>query len=317
MTTPEINAGDELEGLDIPPVIDTADTDFIWDFFNPVLSRSIEYKRGVGFFTSGWLRNASHGIADLASNGGSAKWIISPKLEEEDWEAFQKGEEAKWNDEMYSLVEKDLEELAESLEEDTLNTLAWMIADGLLEIRFAVPEGRSLHGMFHDKWGIVTGIYGGELAFHGSQNDSHQGFYNYESIDVFCDWACERDAERIRQHEKRFDQLWENEKDGVYVFTLPEGIEEDIVELRDSDNRPYQQKSDQAVRGMKENDITLRDYQQEAVRNWKFNGRHGLFEMATGTGKTYTAIGAMDQTIAEQDGPMVVVIAVPNGSCSI
>ena len=108
MTSLEIKPGDELEDLDIPPVIDTADTDFIWDFFNPVLTRSIEYKRGVGFFTSGWLRNASHGIAGLAENGGRAKWIISPKLSEEDWEAFQKGEEAKWNDEMYKLVQKNI-----------------------------------------------------------------------------------------------------------------------------------------------------------------------------------------------------------------
>lgn len=312
MTIPEINAGNELEDLEIPPVIDTADTDFIWDFFNPVLTRSIEYKRGVGYFTSGWLRNASHGIASLASNGGRAKWIISPKLEKEDWEAFQKGEEAKWNDEMYHLVEQNIEELAEGLEEDTLNTLAWMIADELLEIRFAVPKGRSLYGMFHDKWGIVTGMYGGKLAFHGSQNDSNQGLYNYESLDVFCGWECERDAERIRQHEKRFDQLWEDEKDGLKVFTLPEGIEEDIVELRDRDNRPYNAGASTLKQTGKSHGITLRDYQKEAVQSWKLNGRHGILEMATGTGKTYTAIGAMDQVVAEQEHPLVVVIAVPN-----
>lgn len=294
-------------------MIDTADTDFITDFYNPVLSRSIEYKRGVGFFTSGWLRNAALGIASLASNGGRAKWIISPVLDEPDWEAFQRGEEAKWNDEMYNLVEQTIEELADGLEEDTLNTLAWMIADDLLEIRFAIPNGRSLSGLFHDKWGIVTGMYGGKLAFHGSQNDSTQGFYNYESIDVFCDWECERDAERIRHHEKRFDELWEDEKEGIDVYTLPEGIEEDIVRLRDPEDRPYNpSRGSNGQDSGRESGITLRDYQQEAVRNWELNGRHGLFEMATGTGKTYTAIGAIDRVVAGLDGPLVVVISVPN-----
>lgn len=307
---PELSPGKTLKELEIAPVIDTASTDFILDFYNPILYRAIEYKRGVGFFTSGWLRNASQGIAELASNGGRAKWIISPILDEPDWEAFQKGVEAKWNDEMYSSVEQSIEELAEGLEEDTLNTLAWMIADDLLEIRFAVPDGRRLYGDFHDKWGIVTGIRGGKLAFHGSQNDSQQGFYNYESIDVFCGWECSRDNERIQKHEERFDQLWDNDLDGVNVFTLPEGIEKNIVQLRDPDQRPYNPPNpEQSSTG---HGISLRDYQQTAVNNWRYNGRRGLFEMATGTGKTYTAIGAMDQVIAKQEGPLVVVIAVPN-----
>lgn len=310
MTDLEFEAGDELGDITVPPVIDTATTDFISEFYTPVLTRAIEYKRGVGYFTSGWLKNASQGIAGLAENGGRAKWIISPILQEPDWEAFQKGVEAKWNDEMYAAVAQSIEELEEGLEEDTLNTLAWMIADGLLEIRFAVPDGRRLYGDFHDKWGIVTGIFGDKLAFHGSQNDSQQGFYNYESIDVFCGWECDRDATRIVEHEKRFDMLWEGEMEGVDVFTLPEGIEEDIVELRDEDNRPYNPSTPEETD--KDHGITLRDYQQEAVNNWRYNGRRGLFEMATGTGKTYTAIGAMDQLLAEQENPLVVVIAVPN-----
>jgi superfamily II DNA or RNA helicase len=127
---------------------------------------------------------------------------------------------------------------------------------------------------------------------------------------VFCDWECERDAERIRQHEARFDELWQDEKDGVKVFTLPEGIEEDIVQLRDSEDRPYTPSSHEE--SANDHGITLRDYQQTAVNNWRYNGQHGLFEMATGTGKTYTAIGAMDQVITDQESPLVIVIAVPN-----
>lgn len=302
-----------MNELDFPPVIETSDTDFIHDFYNPVLSRAIEYKRGVGYFTSGWLRNAARGIAGLASNGGVAKWIISPILEEGDWEAFKKGEEGRRNEVIYNSLQKSVEELEAGLKDDTLNTVAWMIADGLLEIKFAVPDGHNIHGDFHDKWGIVTGVYGQKVAFHGSQNDSQKGFHNYESYDVFCDWECERDAERIKKHEKRFDDLWNNRKEGVSVYSLPEGVSEDIAELRETDDPPYQKgESGRSPMSAKDHDITLRDYQQEAVNKWRYNGRHGLFEMATGTGKTYTALGAMDQTFAKRDHPMVVVIAVPN-----
>lgn len=302
-----------MNELDFPPVIETPDTDFVHEFYNPVLSRAIEYKRGVGYFTSEWLRNAARGIAELASNGGVAKWIISPILEEDDWEAFKKGEEGRRNEVIYDSLQKSIEELEAGLEDDTLNTVAWMIADGLLEIKFAVPDGYSVDGDFHDKWGIVTGVYGQKVAFHGSQNDSQKGFHNYESYDVFCDWECERDAERIRKHEQRFDDLWNDRKEAVSVYSLPEGISEDIAELRETEDPPYQ-KGDSARSPLsaRDHDITLRDYQQEAVNKWRYNGRHGIFEMATGTGKTYTALGAMDQTFARQDHPMVVVIAVPN-----
>jgi superfamily II DNA or RNA helicase len=57
--------------------------------------------------------------------------------------------------------------------------------------------------------------------------------------------------------------------------------------------------------------ITLRDYQQAAVDAWFDNGRQGIFEMATGTGKTYTAIGALSKLLTEENESTLVVIAVP------
>ena len=36
--------------------------------------------------------------------------------------------------------------------------------------------------------------------------------------------------------------------------------------------------------------LELRDYQHDAVNKWFENDRRGIFEMATGTGKTWTAI---------------------------
>lgn len=44
-------------------------------------------------------------------------------------------------------------------------------------------------------------------------------------------------------------------------------------------------------------DIELRDYQKEAINSWFNNGFKGILEMATGTGKTITAISAMVKVI--------------------
>ena len=43
--------------------------------------------------------------------------------------------------------------------------------------------------------------------------------------------------------------------------------------------------------------IILRDYQKEAINSWFKNGFNGILEMATGTGKTITAISAMTKVM--------------------
>lgn len=77
-----------LSDIEISDVMETPDIDFAEDFDNPALSRSVEYKRGVGYFTSNWFKFAARRLKELAENGGTAKWIISPIIEEGDWEAF-------------------------------------------------------------------------------------------------------------------------------------------------------------------------------------------------------------------------------------
>jgi SLT domain-containing protein len=80
-----------LSSLTFPLVIDTSSHDLIVDFFTPALAASVRYDRGVGFFSSGWLRIAAGGMHQFASNGGRARWVTSPILDEADWEAMQAG----------------------------------------------------------------------------------------------------------------------------------------------------------------------------------------------------------------------------------
>jgi superfamily II DNA or RNA helicase len=295
---------DLFTSLNVPRVIDTSDTDFADEFYNPLLSRSVEYKRGVGYFTTNWLRSASRGIAELAENGGTAKWIMSPILEQEDWEALKIGQEAKHDEVLQRELAETVDDLQYDLEYQTRNAIAWMIADGLLEVRFAIPKG-GLQGDFHDKFGIFRDSAGNRLAFHGSKNDSAHSFENYEAYTVDCDWLSERDAEGVELQEKRFDEIWSGAKENVEVIPLPEGIKKDIADLRDQDARPYTNPEEP------DNGISLRPYQRQAVDNWFENRKRGLLRMATGTGKTFTALGAMDEFLETRSDPTLVVIAVP------
>jgi hypothetical protein len=78
-----------LKSFQFPSVINTSDADIIADFFVPALSASVRYDRGVGFFSAGWLRVAAEGMAAFARSSGRARWVTSPILSEEDWQALQ------------------------------------------------------------------------------------------------------------------------------------------------------------------------------------------------------------------------------------
>jgi SLT domain-containing protein len=79
----------DLTSFDFPPILNTSDADIIADFFVPALSASVRYDRGVGFFSAGWLRVAAEGMAAFARNSGRARWVTSPILIQEDWQALR------------------------------------------------------------------------------------------------------------------------------------------------------------------------------------------------------------------------------------
>lgn len=62
-----------LHSLNLPPLLNTSDHDLIADFFVPALSHAWRYDRGVGYFSSGWLRLAARGIVMLAYK----LWVIA------------------------------------------------------------------------------------------------------------------------------------------------------------------------------------------------------------------------------------------------
>jgi superfamily II DNA or RNA helicase len=111
----------------------------------------------------------------------------------------------------------------------------------------------------------------------------------------------------------------------VQVFNLPEAARERIVRLRTSD-RPYPEPDWEKLRALREAyapyelsrlsyphvppHITLRDYQIQAIDAWFAHDCQGLLEMATGTGKTITALAASAR-LYEREGRLAVIIAVP------
>lgn len=307
--------------LIIPPTLNTSSGDIIQDFFVPLLKSAKFYDRGVGFFSSGWIRLASQGLAEFAENGGKARWVTSPILSTQDWAALKEGTEAQENEILYESLKQNIIDLQKSLDEATLEGLAWMVADGILEFRLAVPQNK-LDGEFHDKFGVFEDEDGNRISFNGSYNDSIQGTQNYESIKIFKSWN-EFGQPLVEHDHIRFSELWLNQDPNIRTYQLDEKSTEAILKLRKS-KRPYKKPPSIALPEIKEPDpgwgnrtlaippnIVLREYQEEAIHNWINAGYCGIFNMATATGKTITALAGLVGLIGEKER-LVTVVSCPN-----
>ena len=290
--------------------IDTSSHDIVGDFFVPMLQNATRYDRGVGYFSSGWLRANAQGMVAFAENEGRARWITSPKLSESDWTHLQKGERARRNQVLRGVLSRRIDDLERSLDTDTLSALAWMVADSILDFRLAVPHEKLDQGNFHVKFGIFEDDNGHRVGFNGSYNDSIQGLRNYESLNVFPSWD---DASvYVDNVEDRFQRLWEDEDPSVRTYVLPEAARRQIIELR-SDERPYrppesvQYPTTVPTGQVGEDGMELWDPQRDAIEAWVENDCVGLLNMATGSGKTVAAL------IAAESRPdlQLLVIAVP------
>ena len=257
--------------------LNTSEDDLATELYSPCLRWAERYDRGVGYFTTGWLSHNLYGLSDFAIRGGKIRLITSPIISNSDFDAIL----AAQNDaESFELLQKAISEnvdaLAKEMEKDLFNTFAWLIHDGIIEIKFAVPKMKLDDGIFHDKFGI---FYRGTdaLSFSGSINDSTHGFSNYESIKVFKTWAGT--GEYVEADIARFERLWNKRDKNLRIFTAPEGIKEKIFQLRTA-SRPYK------VKTVKTNKWAHQDIAVEKF----IDAGNGVLAMATGTGKTVTAI---------------------------
>ncbi len=298
------------------------------DFYIPLLREAVSYKRAVGFFSSTGLVEISTGIAAMAKNGGKIQLVASPYLSTEDIEAIKQG----YIDRDKVIEAALLSQLDNPVNDyyamERLNLLSHLIADGVLDIKIAYTEKETSIGMYHEKMGIIEDQDGNKVAFSGSMNESATAMaINYETIDVFCNWETPDDAERVSTKENAFFAIWNNGEPNIKVLDFPSISQALIEKYRkntinwhiDDEEFPTSRKNENCERSSTNkpfgaripNDIQLHSYQQEAIESWRKNHFCGIFDMATGTGKTYTGLGAIAELSQSLLDRLAVVIICP------
>lgn len=295
----------------------------IKDFYVPVLKQAVLYKRAVGFFSSTALVEMSAGICGLVKNGGKIQLIASPHLSANDIEAINNGLKRR-DDVIEEALIRQLSEPIGAEETARLNLLSNLIAAGVLEIKIAFLETDNTVGMFHEKMGLMYDNDQNIIAFSGSMNESFNAFrQNYEAVDVFTSWTS--DENRVMAKQAAFNAMWNDYEPSIRVRDFPKVADLIIKKYRTDNNTDLSldeksfdaESNDESFATKADNGphipskVKMRPYQIEAINSWAEKDYRGIFDMATGTGKTYTALAAIATLYKATSNNLAVFIVCP------
>ena len=316
-----------FKSLDIKPSYESGIGDIVQDFYEPVLTEAVLYDRISGFFTSTSLAVAARGMCNFIKNGGIMRIITSPILSSDDIEIIEQLIEKKGEIRSKELG-LDLDVLEDTFISDHVKAFGWLLSAEKIDIRLAILLGEDNKpitkekilsaGLFHQKIGILTDIEGNHISFSGSINETASAWTkNDEEFKVFKEW--DESSSYYYEDRERFNLLWDGKKRNVVIVDLPHAVRNELIEYsKDFDverisAKQYIKRKKKQASPFELDGISLFYYQKEALENWMKFGFSMLFEMATGTGKTRTAIAGFNY-VKNNNTRTITVIACPQNA---
>lgn len=302
-----------LDQLTFKTEYHTSEDNVLEDFYIPCLQRSVLYLRITAFFSGITFQMLARGLTPLIQNGGSMKLIISTQLSQQEKEAISRGYSER------TVVEQHMadcfEDPTDEFSKGYLSLLTYLIANNILDIKVAAVKSQAPNAILHEKIGIFTDELGNRVVFVGSGNETPYGLKeNSEHYEVFCSWKGDDPDSRCMSKRDYFEKLWRGQSKGITIYEFPEAVKAKIFKYKDYLSKEELLRIDKKYIEMREsqklladadplpsfNSIVLRDYQLEAIKQWMENNGRGYFDMATGTGKTFTALGAVTTLVREK-----------------
>jgi superfamily II DNA or RNA helicase len=303
------------------------------EFFFDALLESKSFDLGLGFFSSTGINVLSAGFAYFIHRGGNMRIIINDILSKQDKDAIEDGLSLRNKypeDEIINNI-KVLADTLSKQDKHFFKCLSYLIAKNRIEFIATIPANKK-GGIAHNKYGIFTDADGNKVVFNGSANFSKNALLNnIESISCYKSWSeSESEIQRLIYFEEIFNKTWHGKSENIKIVSinkvesyihdafpansLDELIEEERLLIEsfgsdrikdkikklysyDSNNVPIQQATESSLNYNEEPSFPFpegpRKYQKEAYENWKKNDYHGIFAMATGTGKTITSLNCV------------------------
>lgn len=311
------------------------------DFFTEAMIESKTFDLGLGFFSSTAICSLSYGFAIFIANGGKMRIMINDVLSKKDKQAIIDGQKSRIEDEYCDKIIADIEKMKATLSKvDDLffRCFTYLISCNRLEF---IATLSTKGGLAHDKYGIFTDERGDKVAFIGSVNFTKTALeQNAESLTTFTSWE---DPLRVANYQNKFNTSWNSNTphiihipiERVKAFVKENFNTKDLrlllregVNIRDLDdstisNNSAHQFPDYILKKMefKESEPRFpfpeeREIQKNAYKAWIGHNCKGIFAMATGSGKTVTALNCVLKLYNRQ-GFYKAIIVVPTKSLAL
>lgn len=214
-----------LKDIDIKVSYAGKGGDILNSFLLPSIGASVHYDRVTSFYTVESLLAISQGIDSLYRKHGKMRLIIG--IHSFPGEFIDAVTRKKYLEDQIEEIRKNLrlgiETIKDSLERQRLATVAWMIEDGLLEIKTADVVG---DGIFHPKTLLLADEKGNRIAAIGSPNETSSGLGgNFEQVMVAKSWE---QPDAVSVQEEFFDSLWNNKLEDTITIDVTESTSEII-----------------------------------------------------------------------------------------
>lgn len=341
-----------FETLNLKEYYDTDEDNVLQEFYIPTLSKAVRYSRLTGSFSSSVFKIASHGIAGLIKNNGKLRIIASlSQLKKNDVDVLTNVSRCQIKATEVFFSELNANVLARQMVKDSLSAFAWMLSKEIIEFKIAIPmESNGMlseNSMFHHKIGILDDNEGNFISFSGSINESLTAWIgNIEEFKVFKSWIPSQRVYLERDIET-FEKYWSGEPLRTKIIPLPKTIEEKILEYKPKSKEELLQKLykwEIGLLGIEETKrrkqpiseklsaeylwrydveslvprieiLRLRNCQKAAHDYLKRRSYIGILCMATGSGKTLSALFTsyhIVQNLNSKHEYSLVLIAVPD-----
>ena len=279
--------------------------DLVNDFYNIILAESIHYDRITGYFNSTSLAIAARGLIKFIDNDGHMRLLCGTELSEDDLNAILNADDLK------DLINKkflsDISNIENKIIENHVKILGWMVSNNLIEIKIGIKKNNNSYfgGMLHSKIGILKDKENNIISFDGSVNETANGWVNnIESLKVFKSWEDEKFMENDIND---FESYWNNRDPSLEVFDIPEASQKKLIDIAPKNKRELNKLLTMIKKSNKKKKLFV--HQQRAIDSWFKNNKTGIFEMATGTGKTFTALKCLEKVLENEN--VLTVIACP------
>ena len=214
----------DLAFADIRPAYEIPHDDLVSEVLIPAMRSCEEVRLAAGFFSSRCLSQLAPGLAEFVNKtSNSLDLLVSTEITQEDREAIHRGVKA-----AEEVLSSALEQLFEgaflspsAVERHAVETLAYLVASGRLRMRVVLMQ----QGMYHKKlWLFRSGEKW--LAVHGSGNATERGLLmNGEQMSIERAWMDGvRSESRVRIFLSQWEKQWTNRVPGSLTVDVDRAL---------------------------------------------------------------------------------------------